>query len=204
MITKQTHTVTQEVRRRRIVDAAIDCLCREGWHRTTMAAIAKEAGISRGLISYHFAGRDDLYEAVLESVVRVIFGEGAAAIEPRIASAGTAMDMLRSYIEENLRFIGAHRREMTALTEVIPNLRAKDGTPRFGPAEEEPIIAATAALFDHGMATGEFRTVDSRALASALRRCIDGAAQQIVADPDFDINACAQQLTDLFQRGVRS
>lgn len=204
MTTKQATTVTQEVRRRRIVDAAIDCLCRDGWHRTTMAAIAKEAGISRGLISYHFAGRDDLYEAVLESVVSVIFGEGAAAIEPRIASAGTAMDMLQSYIEENLRFIGSHRREMTALTEVMPNLRAKDGTPRFGPDAEEPIIAGTAAVFEYGMATGEFRPIDSRILASALRRCIDGAAQQIVTDPDFDIDACAQQLTELFQRGVSS
>lgn len=204
MTTKQATTVTQEVRRRRIVDAAIDCLCRDGWHRTTMAAIAKEAGISRGLISYHFAGRDDLYEAVLESVVSVIFGEGAAAIEPRIASAGTAMDMLQSYIEENLRFIGSHRREMTALTEVMPNLRAKDGTPRFGPDAEEPIIAGTAAMFEYGMATGEFRPIDSRILASALRRCIDGAAQQIVTDPDFDIDACAQQLTELFQRGVSS
>lgn len=204
MTTKQATTVTQEVRRRHIIDAAIDCLCRDGWHRTTMAAIAKEAGISRGLISYHFAGRDDLYEAVLESVVSVIFGEGAAAIEPRIASAVTAMDMLQSYIEENLRFIGSHRREMTALTEVMPNLRAKDGTPRFGPDAEEPIIAGTAAVFEHGMATGEFRPIDSRILASALRRCIDGAAQQIVTDPDFDIDACAQQLTDLFQRGVSS
>lgn len=204
MTTKQATTVTQEVRRRHIIDAAIDCLCRDGWHRTTMAAIAKEAGISRGLISYHFAGRDDLYEAVLESVVSVIFGEGAAAIEPRIASAGTAMDMLQSYIEENLRFIGSHRREMTALTEVMPNLRAKDGTPRFGPDAEEPIIAGTAAVFEYGMATGEFRPIDSRILASALRRCIDGAAQQIVTDPDFDIDACAQQLTELFQRGVSS
>lgn len=204
MSTKQAPTLTQEVRRRRIVDAAIDCLSHHGWHRTTMASIAREAGISRGLISYHFAGRDDLYEAVLESVVSVVFGEGAATIEPRIASAGTAMDMLRSYIEENLRFIGSHRREMTALTEVIPNLLTKDGTPRFGPDAEEPIIAGTAALFDHGMATGEFRTVDARTLAAALRRCIDGAAQQIVADPDFDIEACAQQLTELFQRGVRS
>lgn len=201
---KQAPTLTQEVRRTRIVDAAIDCLSRDGWHRTTMASIAQEAGISRGLISYHFAGRDDLHEAVLESVVSVVFGAGAAAIEPRITSAGTAMDMLRAYVEENLRFIGSHRREMTALTEVIPNLRTKDGTPRFGPDAEEPIIAGTAALFDHGMATGEFRTVDARTLASALRRCIDGAAQQIVADPDFDIDACAHQLTELFQRGVRS
>jgi TetR/AcrR family fatty acid metabolism transcriptional regulator len=62
-------TLTQEVRRQQIIHAAIDCLAREGWHGTTLAAIAAEAGISRGLISYHFACRDDLYEAVLESVV---------------------------------------------------------------------------------------------------------------------------------------
>ncbi|WP_179276358.1 TetR/AcrR family transcriptional regulator [Rhodococcus sp. 06-235-1A] len=197
-------TLTQEVRRRRIIDAAIDCLARDGWHGTTLAAIAAEAGISRGLISYHFAGRNDLYEAVLETVVTTIFAEGSAEMQQRIDSAQTAAAKLQAYIEGNLDFIGAHRREMAALGQVMPNLRGRDGALHASPDAEEPIIAGTALLFEFGSSTGEFRAVDARLTAYTLRRCIDGAALKIVADPEFDIDAYARELTSLFLRGVRS
>ncbi len=204
MDAKRPVTLTQEVRRQRIIEAAIDCLAREGWHGTTLALVAAEAGISRGLISYHFAGRDDLYKAVLESVVETIFGAGSAAMQQRIDEASTARGKLVAYIEENLRFIGAHRREMAALGQVMPNLRRKDGTPRFDADAEEPVIAGTALLFEYGLSTGEFRAVDARLTAHTLRRCIDGAALKIVADPRFDIDAYAQELTTLFLQGVQA
>jgi len=197
-------TLTQEVRRRRIIDAAIDCLGRDGWHGTTLASIAAEAGISRGLISYHFAGRDDLFEAVLETVVVTIFAEGSAAMQQRIDEATTATAKLQAYIEGNLRFIGAHRREMAALGQVMPNLRGKDGALHASPDAEEPIIAGTALLFEYGLHTGEFRAVDAHLTAYTLRRCIDGAALKIVADPAFDIDAYARELTTLFLQGVHA
>ncbi|KMS82853.1 TetR/AcrR family transcriptional regulator, partial [Prauserella rugosa] len=197
-------TVTHEVRRARIIDATIECLSRDGWHGTTLSAVAREAGISRGLISYHFAGRDDLHSAVLESVAATVFGAGAAEVEERIAAAPTAGEKLQAYIEGNLRFIDSHRREMAALAELMPNLRRSDGTPRYDDASEEPIIAGTAAVFEYGASTGEFRVVDTRMTAYMLRRCIDGAASKIVADPDFDLDAYARELTDLFLKGVRA
>lgn len=201
---KRPVTLTQEVRRQRIIDAAITCLVREGWHGTTLALVAAEAGISRGLISYHFEGRDDLYEAVLETVVETIFDEGSAVMRQLIDEVSTARDKLVVYIESNLRFIGGHRREMAALAQVMPNLRRKDGTARFNAEAEEPAIAATALLFEYGLSTGEFRAVDARLTAYTLRRCVDGAAAKIVADPGFDIDAYAAELIRLFLQGVQS
>ncbi|KAA9155862.1 TetR/AcrR family transcriptional regulator [Microbacterium lushaniae] len=201
---RRQETVTRGVRRERIIDAAIDCLVESGWRGTTLAAIAAKAGISRGLISYHFAGRDDLYEAVLESVVETVFGEGSVAMQQGIDDAVSAREKLQAYIEGNLRFVGAHRREMAALGEVMPNLRAKNGGQRFDADAEEPIIAGTALLFEYGMSTGEFRAVDARLTAHMLRRCIDGAALRVVADPGFDVESYARELTALFLDGVRA
>lgn len=197
-------TLTQSVRRQRIIAAAIDCLARDGWHGTTLERVAAEAGISRGLISYHFAGHDDLYRTVLETVVETVFGAGSVAMQQRIDEASTAREKLAAYVQENLRFIAAHRREMAALGQVMPNLRRKDGTAQFDAAAEEPIIAGTALLFEYGRGTGEFREVEPRLTAHMLRRCLDGAAVQIVADPDFDIDAYAEELTKVFLHGVQA
>ncbi|RYX78703.1 TetR/AcrR family transcriptional regulator [bacterium] len=195
-------TVIQEVRRQRIVDAAITCLARDGWHGSTLATVAAEANISRGLISYHFSGRDDLFEVVLETVVKVIFENGAAQMNEKIDQVESATAKLEAYIKENLRFIGEHRREMAALNEIMPNLRTKNGTLRFGGDADEHAVAGTALLFDYGVKTGEFRKANSQQLAFMLRQCIDGAARKVTQDASFNHEAYAEQLLTLLLKGV--
>ncbi|QNQ11157.1 TetR/AcrR family transcriptional regulator [Sphingomonas alpina] len=54
--------------RRRILEATIGCLYRMGYSAVTIAVVAKEAGVSRGIISYHFASKADLMVAVRDAV----------------------------------------------------------------------------------------------------------------------------------------
>lgn len=201
---RQPSTFTQESRRKQITEATIECLARDGWHGTTLATIAAEAGISRGLLSYHFNDRDGLYEAVLESVVADVIGQGAIRIQRAVDNATTAVDKLSAYIAENLRFIAENRRDMAALAEIMPNFGRQGAKRRFDTQDEEPIIAGTAAIFDHGVSTGEFRPVDARLTAYFLRRCIDGAAHRITTEPEFDAEPYAAELTEFFLQGVRA
>lgn len=54
-----------EQRRRQILDAAIACFARKGFHHTTMADIAAEAGVSDTLAYRYFRGKDELIEAAV-------------------------------------------------------------------------------------------------------------------------------------------
>jgi AcrR family transcriptional regulator len=51
-------------RRRQITEAAIVCFAREGFHRTTMADIVRESGLSPGAIYHYFASKEDVIEAI--------------------------------------------------------------------------------------------------------------------------------------------
>lgn len=191
----------RELRRREIVDAAMDCLAELGWGRTTLSRIAERAEVSRALISYHFDNRDDLLEAVLEAVVQTVFVSGAQRISAAVRAQHSARDMLETYIVENLRFIGAHRREMAALDQVMPNLRRDDESLRFAEPEESPILAELAGIFQHGVDEGEFDAEPTSA-AYFVRRGIDGAAQQVVRDSDFDLEQYGRQLVHLVLNGT--
>ncbi len=54
--------------RRRIIAAALREFHRRGIARTTIAQIARAAGISRGAVYWHFAGKLALFRAIRESV----------------------------------------------------------------------------------------------------------------------------------------
>ncbi|WP_019813455.1 TetR/AcrR family transcriptional regulator [Saccharomonospora saliphila] len=52
--------------RRRLVDAAVECLAEKGWSGTTVGVIAERAGVSRGAAQHHFPTREELVVAAVE------------------------------------------------------------------------------------------------------------------------------------------
>lgn len=68
--------------RERIVDAAVDCLVRLGWEKTTISEVAVQAGVSRPTVYAHFRTKDDLFVEVS--------GRAAARISERVATAAGA------------------------------------------------------------------------------------------------------------------
>jgi len=51
-------------RRRQIMDAAVACFAREGFHRTTMQDIVAETGLSAGAIYRYFPAKEDIVAAI--------------------------------------------------------------------------------------------------------------------------------------------
>lgn len=60
-----------EARRRQIVDAALDCFARQGFHGTTILDICAAAGLSPGAVYRYFGGKEDIIAAVCTKGVEV-------------------------------------------------------------------------------------------------------------------------------------
>jgi AcrR family transcriptional regulator len=56
--------------RQRVIESAIECITEEGLYRASSNAIAERAGLSWGVIQYHFGSRELLMLAVLEEGTR--------------------------------------------------------------------------------------------------------------------------------------
>jgi TetR/AcrR family acrAB operon transcriptional repressor len=54
-----------EAREQRILDVAAELISHYGYDKTTVSDIANAAGVSKGTIYLHFAGKDELFEALL-------------------------------------------------------------------------------------------------------------------------------------------
>ena len=56
---------TRPVRRQQLIDSTIAVLARKGYAGLTVADVAKEAGLSAGIVIFHFNSKDELLAAVL-------------------------------------------------------------------------------------------------------------------------------------------
>jgi TetR/AcrR family transcriptional repressor of bet genes len=57
--------VQRAARRQQLIEGAIQAVARHGYAATTIAQIAAEAGLSHGLVGYHFNSKDELLSAVM-------------------------------------------------------------------------------------------------------------------------------------------
>lgn len=197
-------TVTTAARWTQILRHTVDVVTERGYSGTSLNRIAEHVGISKGLISYHFDGKDEL----LESLVRDVFDRGTEFVmrrwgkqNPEDASPSEA---LRIYLEGNLGFIAAHPHEVGAVVEVVRNHRDAGGRLVYGTAWDEAMHEELARIFIAGQEAGEFRRFDPRVMAIAVRRVIDGFTFQIMAHPDMDAEAFTAEVIDLFDHATRA
>lgn len=57
---------SKETRRQQLIEATIDSLARRGYSETTMADVADGAGLSRGIVNFHFESKENLLVATLQ------------------------------------------------------------------------------------------------------------------------------------------
>ncbi|MEW9552748.1 TetR/AcrR family transcriptional regulator [Nonomuraea sp. NPDC050783] len=186
----------EDARRAQIVAAAIEVIAEVGFVQASLARIAKHAGISKGLISYHFAGKDELMVEVVERT----YGAIVEHVLAKMQSAGSATEMLRTHVLSVAEYMRGHRAELRALGEIFANLRDADGRPHYGVRTNEEIYRGLEDLYRFGRQTGEFRDFDVRVMAVTHSASVDEMFAYWVAHPDHDLDAHARELADLLER----
>lgn len=192
-------TFTGSARRAQIVAAAIETLAEVGYAQTSFAQIARRAGLrSTGLISYHFANKEELVEQVLADVLTTF----ADVVRPRVDAEGTAAGAIRAYLVASVEFVAADRRPMLALLEIAANAQPGDRRSRRDRLLAADLDALERVLRD-GQVAGEFRPFDPRVVAVAIRAARDGVLRQIATDPRLEPVRGAHELADLFAAATR-
>ena len=199
--TRREPTFTEAARRAQIVQAAIDTIAEAGFARASLARIGERIGISKGLIGYHFGGKDEL----IRQVVAEIIEEGKAYMTPRILAEPPGPDMLRAYIESNLAFMREHRNYMVAIVDIKRHGLTADGEETFyGDANIEECAGELENFLTRIQAAEGLRPdFDPKIMALAIRAAIDAVAGRIARDPDLDVDTYATEIADIFDRATR-
>jgi AcrR family transcriptional regulator len=195
--TDDNRSFVSSARRAQIVEAAIETIAEVGYANASLSRIAVRLGISKGVISYHFSGRDDLIAEIVSQVLQ----QARAYMQPRIEAQTTGSEMLRAYIESNLEFIRDNPNQLKAVMEIARAAVAEGKRPfRLNADAGLRILAEMLTRFQN---TGDLRPdFDPDAMAMAIRASIDAATRRLI-DPAFDIDQYANEIATLFHLATR-
>lgn len=191
-------TFIEAARRDQIIAAANETVAAVGYAKASLARIAEQAQISKSVISYHFSGKDEVFE---EAVTR-FFDEGWQYMRSHIEGATSSADAVRAWTTTQLTFFAQHRTRFLAMVEIVSNHRKPDGSHTFA-AQEAEEIEALSALIRTGQADGEFRDIDPQAAATIISHLIEGALTRWAYDPTIDLTAQVPTLVDFIDHALR-
>ncbi|MFC4943180.1 TetR/AcrR family transcriptional regulator [Pseudonocardia sp. GCM10023141] len=181
-------------RRAQIVSAAIEVIAADGFANATFSRIAKQAGLSStSLISYHFAGKEDLLAACLTEIEAITNG----FMQARIGAARGHVAQLRAYVESNVALVGEHPAAVRALIDLVKNAGS----------QSQAVNGRLALIEEHfrgGQDAGVFRHFDARMAAIALTSGVDAVvATAARATPEpAELARLGRDLSDLYVRAI--
>lgn len=187
-----------------ILDAAEDCLLEHGYARTSLEAIAKRAGVTRGAVYWHFRNKAEVLGEVINRV-SVPFFHGLERVS---RTDGTTP--LRD-LRETLRTSFAELANTSRVRCVIEVIELRCEVPAEGDAVSElrksgmrETHARISAAFARAATLGQLREdMDPESCARSLHFVISGAVRMFLLDPaQVDLERDGLAAVDLALRAV--
>jgi AcrR family transcriptional regulator len=141
-MTKETKPTKREVTREKVIKAAIDCIYRDGFNAAHTNRIAEEAGVSWGVLQYHFSDKDGLLQAVID----YIFDEFATTLESTSLQGDDLQQRVRQLIDTVWTLVS--KKEYRVSIAILRNAGKDDGSTINGQKQLSRWAKKTSKLWD--------------------------------------------------------
>jgi TetR/AcrR family acrAB operon transcriptional repressor len=182
-----------------MIRAARRLIARQGYTRTTLAQVGKEAGYTGGLVSHHFGSKEGLLRALVERAAGRFYQDqllaatrGKSGLEALCASMDTYLDEL-VIREEHMRALYVLMGEALGPVPEINDVFAE---------LNRGFRHSARAWIQEGVEAREIRPdLDPDAGAAVFVGMLRGVATQWMADPRcFDLDGVRESLKDALRR----
>ena len=197
------HTKRQEqalARREQLLQTALLLFSEKGYRRTSVRDIARAAGVNEALLYHYFAGKGDLFRAVLDQYAPVrAFGSFLRAAASPHPAQYAFDEALRAFGREFLARIREYRAFIvTMLTEAPSDPELGAILSEFLRSTNEDITQFLAAYRDAGQVDAQIPIeAAARALQGSLMFHFLSGALHAPADPADDDRALNEIITVL-------
>lgn len=180
----------RDLRRAQIVAAARGLIAAGGLEALTVSALERRLRFTRGVITYHFRGKDEIVRAVLASAVDEIDRATAAEVKASLGFAEKVEAVLRTKVRGFL--------ENREAAHVLLSFWGRLGRDRRARAANAQLYRGYRAqgerLLAEGRRAGVFAAVPAAELGALLVGTVLGIVLQAIFEPGaIDPDACVRE-----------
>ena len=197
--TKEEAEETRQI----LLKAALTIFSQKGYAATTLEDVAKEAGVTRGAIYWHFGSKAELYAALLEEYS----ARGTEIVQTAVAEGGSMVDILRRIF---IRLLTAVESDPALRAVMEINLFKTEYSPELSDTlsmqveNGRVLLAGISQAMEQGIAAGELRSdMEAEDLARAFIAFQNGVLHLWLIDPiAFDLGERAAQMAEILIQGI--
>ncbi|MEJ5360484.1 MAG: TetR/AcrR family transcriptional regulator [Spirochaetota bacterium] len=172
-----------EVRRNQLTRAAYKVVSKKGYYNFTVRDIAKEAGLSTGLVHYYFKNKDDL----LVSVLRVMNENLSFYLAKALEQKHDPKDKLIIFIDEAFHLVEREKEYFHVLIDFWTQINHNERMRKANIKLYQSYRAECSKIIKEGIEKKIFKDVDVEYTATMIVAFVQGLIIQYIIDPDaFD------------------
>jgi AcrR family transcriptional regulator len=169
-----------EISAAQIVRSAIRVLARQGYARTSLMDIAKEAGMSKGAVHYHYPTKESLIQAVLEAATDTVAQRTLEAW----GRGDNAVTSIRSAIKELWRIRAERTEEALVIGDLLAQSQYDEGLrPKLAAYYRYAAAQVETHLLPSLAALGVKPKLPPEVLPRIVLGLLDGLVMQHFVDP---------------------
>lgn len=186
-------TFIETARRKQLLEISLDLFRKKGIDNTSLADIATVAGVSNGVVSYHFESKKDLGEEVLRHLLR----KYSQYLQERLARKSNHLDKIDEFLNASLEYSKHHRGDYFVYMNTLGCYGTQDDRAAFTSWANDSLRKMLIDIIKAGQQNGEIAKISAQHLADILQAFTDGImALGVDKGADVNIDACRK----LFQK----
>jgi AcrR family transcriptional regulator len=167
---------SKEIRRAQLIEATIDAIAKRGYAATTMADVADGAGLSRGIVNFHFESKENLLAETLSYMSKFYRSNWEAALKKGgLDPAKTLWELVRSDFDRKV----CNRRIIAAWSGLRAEARSRPAYQRICGHHDTAFRKILKDLFSQLKIAGDY-SMDAEKLALTLESVLEGMWLQIL------------------------
>jgi AcrR family transcriptional regulator len=142
---KEQFEIIRTQSRETIMEAALELFAHYGFHNTSISQIAKEAGISKGLLYNYFDSKEDLLKRIVFEAIAV----GEDIMEAEVISQQNPKVQLRNIIESSFTMVQVNLHYWKLITALSFQTEVLEGFEEIINVKTETVLAQVEEIFQH-------------------------------------------------------
>jgi AcrR family transcriptional regulator len=187
--------VSADVRRREVLESAVQLFDERGYHETNMNSVAKAVGVQKATLYHYFSSKSEILNLIHEEFIDLLLSnyesrpQGESAAEDLQAVMRDIIQLMDTH-KGHVRVFFEHHRELSPENQASVLLK------------RDAYTDLVESIIVRGIENGEFRRVDPRLATLGMFGMCNWTYQWYRAGGGLESRAIADAFWDIFVHGL--